>query len=290
MNVRYLGTATLLLEYAGLRVLTDPAFDPAGVRYDFGPWYAPRAWFASEKQYETPMRAADVGVLDAVLLSHDHHADNLDPAGRRLLAEGAGVVYTTPAGARRLRSAAPTGRASAPGEGLGLGERARGVRWGERVRVERGGRGFWLTATPARHGPAGTPQVHEVNGWLLEADDVLAEPTVWISGDTVLFPALLRALASLRAEGRRVDVAVVHCGGVRFPRVPLLGRALFTFDAAQVATVCRALEPRTIVPVHRTGWAHFRQPEEQLRAALAAAGLGERCAFLALGEARELAR
>ena len=45
--------------------------------------------------------AADLGPIDAVLLTHDHHADNLDDAGRALL-PSAGVVVTTVAGAARL--------------------------------------------------------------------------------------------------------------------------------------------------------------------------------------------
>ena len=39
--------------------------------------------------------------IDAVLLSHDQHEDNLDAAGRSLLDE-AGLVITTVAGAGRL--------------------------------------------------------------------------------------------------------------------------------------------------------------------------------------------
>jgi hypothetical protein len=41
------------------------------------------------------------GSLDAVLLSHDQHDDNLDSAGRGLL-PGADAVITTIAGAKRL--------------------------------------------------------------------------------------------------------------------------------------------------------------------------------------------
>jgi L-ascorbate metabolism protein UlaG (beta-lactamase superfamily) len=45
--------------------------------------------------------AADVGPIDAVLLTHEHHADNLDDAGRSLL-PGTDVVLTTESGARQL--------------------------------------------------------------------------------------------------------------------------------------------------------------------------------------------
>ena len=42
-----------------------------------------------------------LGKLDAVLLSHDHHFDNLDNAGRAPLSS-VGVAYTTNSGAKRL--------------------------------------------------------------------------------------------------------------------------------------------------------------------------------------------
>ena len=43
--------------------------------------------------------------IDCVLLSHDHHEDNLDAAGRELLVS-AGMVVTTVPGARRLGGSA----------------------------------------------------------------------------------------------------------------------------------------------------------------------------------------
>ncbi len=103
MKLSYLGTATTLIEMDGTRLLTDPAFDPQGTEYDFGPWYTPRSWFHSEKTYTTPLGPDNLGQLQGVLLSHDHHADNLDYAGRRLLKQtSTGTVITTAQGAARL--------------------------------------------------------------------------------------------------------------------------------------------------------------------------------------------
>ena len=45
--------------------------------------------------------AEEIGPIDAVLLPHDQHGDNLDRSGRALLTH-AGVVLTTPEGAGRL--------------------------------------------------------------------------------------------------------------------------------------------------------------------------------------------
>jgi L-ascorbate metabolism protein UlaG (beta-lactamase superfamily) len=59
------------VEWAGFRLLTDPTLDPAGSEY-VTPAYTLR-------KTAGPAAAADSLLpLDAVLLSHDHHFDNLD--------------------------------------------------------------------------------------------------------------------------------------------------------------------------------------------------------------------
>ena len=78
---------------------------------------------------------ADLGPSDAVLLSHDHHGDNLDTAGRALL-PAAGVVLTTAAGAHRL------------------GGNARGLQPWATTQLEAPAKPpIQVTATPCRHGP-----------------------------------------------------------------------------------------------------------------------------------------
>jgi len=136
-----------------------------------------------------------------------------------------------------------------------------------------------ITSVVARHGPRFTPQVHQVTGFLLDVDH---GPRVWISGDTVMFPALVAALDAIGAA-RPVDVAIVHCGAVAFPRAIGFRKARFTFDAAEAAAACKLVEARAIVPVHRSGWAHFRQSEDALAAELDSAGLGARVRMLELG-------
>jgi len=273
LDLTYLGTATLALRAGETRLLTDPAFDPRGSKYDFGLWFTPRSWFASEKLYTSP--EVPTGLFDAVLLSHDHHADNLDAVGRTLVADASRVarVLTTVPSARRLaRDRSPN---DAPGKGLGLGARAQGLKPGESTRIG----SLAITAVPARHGPAYAPQVHQVTGFLIDVDH---GPRVWISGDTVMFGDLERELARIGDE-RPVDVAVVHCGAVAFPRALGFGHARFTFDAAEAIAASRLVQARTIVPVHRSGWAHFRQPESELFAAFEAAGLGKQTRMLELG-------
>ena len=90
----YIGGPTALLEFGGVRLLTDPTFDPAGGEYRSGP--------ATLGKLSAPaLSPANVGFLDYVLLSHDHHFDNLDRTGRSLLSN-AKAVLTTQEGAGRL--------------------------------------------------------------------------------------------------------------------------------------------------------------------------------------------
>ena len=67
-RITYVGGPTALLEWRGLRLLTDPTFDPAGTRYEL-PAYTLR------KTQDPAVEPTAVGRLDAVLLSHDHHGD-----------------------------------------------------------------------------------------------------------------------------------------------------------------------------------------------------------------------
>src|SRR5215510_8223127 len=94
LRMTYIGGPTALIEFGGLRLLTDPAFDPAGGDYTTGP-------VTLSKTMDPAVSASSLGRIDAVLLSHDHHFDNLDHAGRALLTQ-AERVLTTPAGAERL--------------------------------------------------------------------------------------------------------------------------------------------------------------------------------------------
>src|SRR5471030_2176934 len=89
VSAQLIGGPTVLLGYAGLRWLTDPALSPPG-RY---------GWL--EKTTGPALDADQLEPIDVVLLSHDQHPDNLDPDGRSFLPRATRVLTTT-AGAQRL--------------------------------------------------------------------------------------------------------------------------------------------------------------------------------------------
>lgn len=237
MQLTHLGGPTVLIELAGWRILTDPTFDPPGRRYTFG-------WGTSSRKLSGP--TTPVGRLpaaDLVLLSHDHHADNLDEMGRRTLAGATTIVTTGPAG-RRL-----------------TGPDVRGLDdWSSTVVRAPGRPDLTVTATPCRHGPKfSRPIAGKVNGFGLriEGEDRTA---LWMSGDTVLYDGV-------RGVGDRmnIDVALLHLGGVRFP---ITGSIRYSMTGQDAITLISALTPRLAVPVHYEGWSHFAEPESVLRRVL----------------------
>src|SRR6202012_888936 len=94
LTITLIGGPTALIEIDGFRLLTDPTFDAPGTTYQL-------PHVKLEKLQGPALSAASVGKVDAVLLSHDQHADNLDHSGKDFLAQ-AKRVLTTIAGAKRL--------------------------------------------------------------------------------------------------------------------------------------------------------------------------------------------
>jgi L-ascorbate metabolism protein UlaG (beta-lactamase superfamily) len=259
LRLTHIGGPTVLIEMGGWRLLTDPTFDPPGRKYSFG-------WGTGSRKTAGPaIPAAEIGPLDAILLTHDHHDDNLDPAGRELL-PSAGTVVTTVPGARRI------------------GGGARGMAPWETTRLEAEGRTpIEITATPCRHGPPlSRPLAGEVVGFAL-AWDGQEHGALWISGDTVLYDGVRKV-----AERLRVDTALLHLGGVRFP---VTGSLRYTMTARDAVELCDLLRPRTAIPIHYEGWGHFKEGREAIERELAGAPEDVRRSFrwLPLGTAVELA-
>lgn len=256
MQLTHIGGPTVLIELDGWRILTDPTFDPPGRRYGFG-------WGTSSVKTTGPaVPVDDLGDVDVVLLSHDHHADNLDDAGRALLSR-AGVVVTTVPGAQRL------------------GAGARGLEnWGTTTLTREGLPSLTVTATPCRHGPKfSRPIAGKVIGFALTVEG-RERADVWMTGDTVLYPEVLAAARRLD-----VDVALVHVGGVRFP---MTGPVRYTMTAEGAVELIGALGPRVAVPVHYEGWSHFDEPVTQARRVLDTSAVGDRIRWLTIGVTAEV--
>jgi L-ascorbate metabolism protein UlaG (beta-lactamase superfamily) len=249
VTITHIGGPTVLLEIGDLRVLTDPTFDARGRSYTI-----PRTGSVIAKLVDPALDVSALGHVDAVLLSHDEHADNLDDAGRALVAT-VPVTYTTSSGALRLGG---TAIGLAPWQTARLGP-------------------VTITAVPGRHGPPGCePLLGDVIGFVLTWPEQ-RNGAVYVSGDTVWYD-------DLAAIGRRFSLGtgIMHIG-----RVERDGTR-FTMSAADASTASRMLSLEQIIPVHYDGWQHFSEGAADARAAFDAAGLHDRVLWLEPGIATEL--
>jgi L-ascorbate metabolism protein UlaG (beta-lactamase superfamily) len=198
MTVTYVGGPTAVLEYAGLRILLDPTFDPPQTYDSDGE--------PLTKTAGPGVAVADLGPIDLVLLSHHEHEDNLDFSGREL-------VLRTPT-------------LSTAKAGVDLGKPVIGLDCWEEHPIGN----VTVTAAPALHGPPGAERlVGPVIGFLLEAP---AEPTVYVSGDN----ASLELVQQIADRFPSIDIAVLFAGAARVPSIDA-ALTLTSTDAVRAAQI-----------------------------------------------------
>src|SRR4030081_1024661 len=238
LSITLVGGPTALIEIDGFRLLTDPTFDAPGA------YQLPHVKL--EKLSGPALSAEAVGSVDAVLLSHDQHADNLDHSGKDFLAK-AKRILTTVAGAKRLGGHA---------EGL--------MPWATTELAGKDGRSLTITATPARHGPAGIePLSGDVIGFVLTSKGNSSSP-IYISGDTVWYDGVAEVARRFKAG------VVLPFAGAAQTRGPFH----LTMDTNDTIETARAFPDAVIVPLHTDGWAHFRQNGSDLRSTFDTLGFG----------------
>jgi L-ascorbate metabolism protein UlaG (beta-lactamase superfamily) len=247
LKVIYLGGPTLIIEIDGRRLMTDPTLDPAGafIRLNDD---------MSERKIAGPA-LLDPGHIDVVLLSHDQHFDNLDDAGRELMRK-VDVTVTTAVGAERLDNYC-----------IGL------LPWQPFRFFGVSGTEIIITATPARHGPAGIEKITgEVIGFLISVAG--KRPfQIYLTGDTTFYTGIAEV-----ARRFNPSYVFIYAGAAR-PRGPF-NVTMGTNDAIDTAS---EFPNATLVPLHAEGWSHYTEHSDDLREAFTILGIEKQLQILEPG-------
>lgn len=234
-----------------MRLLTDPTFDPPASELTNGA-------VTLRKTAGPALAPGQLEPLDAILLSHDQHFDNLDRSGREFL-HRVRHVLTTPSAAGRLG-----------GSSKGL------IPWqSERVFSVNGSAALTVTATPARHGPAGIETISgEVTGFVVQSE-LSPDQSIYVTGDTVWFEGVAEV-------ARRFPVcAILLFAGAA--RIAARGPGHLTMDHNDAMATARAFPGARIFPVHHHGWEHFSESQQTLIDAFSANDMGDRLQPLQAG-------
>lgn len=252
VTITYIDSACLLVDINGFRILTDPTLDRAGKLYHHG-------YGRFSRKTDNPACSAEqLKDIHLVLLSHHQHKDSLDHNGRKLT-ERAPLVLSTYAACRELPNT------------IGLSE------WDSFDVITDIVTNLRITATPAQHRPWWIPGFvsGKVIGFVIEFDGQ-ENGVIYISGATVYFKGIDEV-------GRRfrINTGIFHVGSTQFHY--LTGPARYTMDSHDLLKAVNVLRPRTIIPVHYSGWTHCKEPEVSLKQTLSDHDIGFRTVFLRPG-------
>ncbi|KAI9468456.1 MAG: beta-lactamase superfamily domain-containing protein [Benjaminiella poitrasii] len=234
LNMTFITTATTIMEVDGVTFLTDPFFSEAGASFDTG------VGVVLEISEDPALKLNQIPPIDAVLLSHEDHFDNLDPLGRQLL-DGRRVI-TTMDGAKNLK----------PRPGVV------GIQPWQTVPLTIGGKDYKVTGVPCQHLPGG-----ECTGFLLQSErfgETDGKPNViYFAGDTVYIDDLVHV-----RDNHHISVAIFNLGCVKV-NIPDQGPLQITMGGAEAAKLAREIGADVVVPIHYESWNHFTEHGEELR-------------------------
>ena len=254
-SIFFVGTATVVLKYAGFTILTDPNFLHAGDHVHLG--YG----LTSERLTNPAIEIEELPPLDFVVLSH-YHGDHFDRIAEERLQKDLPIV-TTEHAAAELKDKGFTAPIA-----LDTWDHVTMIKGGSRVRI---------TSMPGKHGPAIVDAfLPPVMGSMLEFQNSEGRPSLrlYISGDTLIHDDL----QEIPRRYPEIDLALLHLGGTQIMGI------LLTMDAEQGVEAIRIIDPREVIPIHYNDYGVFKSPLEDFKRAVAEAGFEGRVRYLSHGE------
>lgn len=255
-TVRFIGTATVLIEYAGMTILTDPNFLHKGQHVHLG--YG----LTSERLTDPAVEFDELPSIDLVLLSHMHE-DHFDKLVQEKLPKATPIV-TTAGAAREL-------------EKLGFVNLYPLDAWSS-LTIARNDATLRISAMPARHGPpVVSATLPETMGSMLEFQPSKDKTAyrMYISGDTLVYDDINK-IPQMYPD---IDLALLHLGGTR-----ILNAVLVTMDAEQGMKMLEIVAPRHAVPIHYNDYTVFKSPVEDFEKRVRDAGWQEKVTILKHGQ------
>ena len=256
IEMTYIDTACVVINIGGFRMITDPALDN---KTGFFPKLVGKPFIFSKKTMNPLVTELDTSI-DLALVSHDHHGDNLDETGKKLL-ENVPVILSTKSAAKRLKKL----------NVIGLEP------WQTHRINTQLVKGLRITGVPALHTNIKRLlyAVGHVIGFVVEWDGQ-ENGGLYISGDTVLFEGILEI-----SKKFKINTAILHLGAGAFPY--LKPKLRVTMNAEEAIQAAEILSCKQVIPIHYEGWWHFKEPVEKMKKELNQSSIKDKIVWLERG-------
>lgn len=286
-SLLFVGTATTILEWEGVRIMTDPNFLHAGDHVHLGPGVTGTRVTNPSVDLEQLPR------IDAVLLSH-YHADHFDQKVEASLRRDLPII-STPHARKHLHDGKDDAERFSHVFDLDFFENMI-VKVQSPASTQTETPAISVTGMPGKHVPNGPLSVANdllgavppTNGWMIELGHDSADAggfrsgyRIYISGDTLLVDELKEI--PRRYAGQKIDLMLVHLGGTTIPgpNMPLL---MVTMDADQGIQLMQLIQPELTIPIHYDDYDVFLSPLQDFKKAVESAGWEDKVVYLDRGQ------
>jgi L-ascorbate metabolism protein UlaG (beta-lactamase superfamily) len=254
-SIFFVGTATVIIRFAGFTILTDPNFLHAGDHVHLG--YG----LTSERLTEPAIDIDEMPPVDFCVLSH-YHGDHFDRLVEEKLRKDLPII-TTEHAAGELKEKNFT--------------RTIALDTWDSATVRKGKATVNLTSLPGQHGPGIVDfALPPVMGSLLDFTEKTGENLLrlYLSGDTLVH----NELNEIPKRFPEIDIGLFHLGGTR-----VLG-IMVTMDDEQGVEAIKIINPETAIPIHYNDYDVFKSPLEDFKRAAESAGIAEKIVYLNHGD------
>lgn len=255
-SMQWIGGPTYVLNLGSFKILADPMLGPKSkeafrikVHPVTGEPNAPIERFYDPAEF-------DQTGIDLLLITH-MHPDHIDPKAVEVLDKNLKTITTT------------TGVSTFQKWGF---LNVTGLEWKDTITLQKGKESLKIIALKSMHAqePLNT-ELGKGNGYIIEYNSGKSIFRIYWTGDTIWFDEI-----SSYSKYGKIDLLIPNMGAP--------GNGKRGLDALQVLKIITALDPKKIIPVHHTTFAHYSEPIEVLETEIAKTKYKNRLQVLPLGE------
>jgi len=257
MKFTQIRSATVIIEFAGMRFLVDPMLSEKHTYPGFPQSVNSHLWWPT---VELPVPASELLDVDAVILTH-YHPDHWDDAATQLIPKET-LIFVQSTKDAEVLGAAGFANTRVLTETTEFG-------------------GVTLKKTPGRHGDERlfngpfAEAIGEVCGIIFTHP---SEKTLYLAGDTIWYEAVRQNI-----EDNDPDVIVLNSCDARMIE-PTLGETSIIMGKDDVYEVCKAAPRAVIIASHMEAVNHACLSRSELRAFAEERGLADQIRIPADGE------